>query len=67
MKVKVSQAIAATVRGAKELHKVSPRLFLVITLAAVVSALIPYATVFFSAQILKELTLLRRAEHISIT
>ena len=62
MKVKVSQAIAATVRGAKELHKVSPRLFLVITLAAVVSALIPYATVFFSAQILKELTLLRRAD-----
>ena len=62
MKVKVSQAVAATVRGAKELHKVSPRLFLVITLAAVVSALIPYATVFFSAQILKELTLLRRAD-----
>ena len=62
MKVKTSQAVAATIRGAKELHKVSPRMFVVITLAAVVSALIPYATVFFSAQILKELTLLRRAD-----
>ena len=62
MKVKTSQAVAATIRGAKELHKVSPRMFAVITLAAIVSALIPYATVFFSAQILKELTLLRRAD-----
>jgi len=62
MKVKTSQAVAATIRGAKELHKVSPRMFVVITLAAIVSALIPYATVFFSAQILKELTLLRRAD-----
>ena len=62
MKVKTSQAVAATIRGAKELHKVSPKLFPVIILTAVASALIPYATVFFSARILKELTLLRRAE-----
>ena len=39
MKVKTSQAVAATIRGAKELHKVSPRMFVVITLAAIVSAL----------------------------
>ncbi len=62
MKKKTRNAIAATIRGVKELHKVSPQLFPVITFAAIVSALIPYATVFFSAQILKELTLLRRAE-----
>ena len=60
--IKAGKAITTTVRGARELHKVSPKLFPVITLAAIVSALIPYATVFFSAQILKELTLLRRAE-----
>ena len=62
MKMNARNAITATVRGVRELHKVSPKLFPVITLAAIVSALIPYATVFFSAQILKELTLLRRAE-----
>ena len=60
--IKAGKAITTTVRGARELHKVSPKLFPVITLAAIVSALIPYATVFFSAQILKELTLLRRAK-----
>ena len=62
MKMNARNAITATVRGVRELHKVSPKLFPVITLAAIVSALIPYVTVFFSAQILKELTLLRRAE-----
>jgi len=61
MKIKAAKALSAHIRGAKELHKVSPRLFLVITLLAIVSALIPYVTVFFSAQVLKELTLLRRA------
>ncbi|MBQ8359686.1 MAG: hypothetical protein IJX37_07250, partial [Oscillospiraceae bacterium] len=61
MKVKTSQAVAATIRGVKELHRVSPSLFPVITFSAIVSALIPYVTVFFSAQILTELTLLRRA------
>ena len=61
MKVKTSQAVADTIRGVKELHRVSPSLFPVITFSAIVSALIPYVTVFFSAQILTELTLLRRA------
>ena len=58
--INAGKAITTTVRGVRELHKVSPKLFPVITLAAIVSALIPYATVFFSAQILKELALLRR-------
>ena len=46
----------------KELHSVSPRFFPVITLYSVVLALTPYVTVYFSAQILKELALLRREE-----
>ncbi len=62
MKVKTVKAGSLHIRGAKELHKVSPHLFPVITLLAIVSALIPYVTVFFSARILKELTLLRRAD-----
>ena len=62
MKGKTANALAVTLRGLKELHGVSPGLFPVIVLSAAVSAIIPYVTVFFSAQILKELTLLRRPE-----
>ncbi len=62
MKIKTGKAVSLHIRGAKELHKVSPRYFTVITLSAIVSALIPYVTVFFSARILTELTLLRRAD-----
>ena len=60
--MKLSRVFAVHRRGLRELHKVTPRLFPTITLSAVVSALLPYATVFFSAQILKELALLRRAD-----
>mgnify|MGYP003292902541 CR=1 FL=1 len=42
-------------RGVKELHKITPKLFTVMVLHAVVAGLIPYVTVFFSARILKEL------------
>lgn len=62
MKVKTGKAVSLHIRGAKELHKVSPHLFPVITLLSIVSALVPYVTVFFSARILTELTLLRRAD-----
>ena len=62
MKMKLSRVLAVHKRGLQELHKVTPKLFPIITLSAVVSAVIPYATVFFSAQILKELALLRRAD-----
>lgn len=61
-KVSLVRAVKVHSRGAKELKKVSPKLFNVITLSAIVSALVPYATVFFSAQILRELALLRREE-----
>ena len=62
MKMSISRILSAHKRGVQELHKVTPKLFPVITLTAVLSALIPYVTVFFSAQILKELALLRRAD-----
>ena len=62
MKMSISRVLSAHKRGVQELHKVTPKLFPVITLTAVLSALIPYVTVFFSAQILKELALLRRAD-----
>ena len=64
MKEKVNMYHAATVhlRGIKELHRVSPKFFPVLTLHCIVSAVTPYITVFFSAQILKELAILRRAD-----
>lgn len=60
--MRISRILSAHRRGLQELHKVSPRLFPVITVTAILSALIPYVTVFFSAQILKELALLRRED-----
>ena len=62
MNKKFSHILAVHKRGLQELHKVSPKLFPLITLSAIVSALIPYVTVFFSAQILKELAMERRAD-----
>ena len=61
-KVNLGHALSAHLRAARLLHKVSPKFFLISTLYSVVAALTPYVTVFFSAQILKELALLRRAE-----
>ena len=61
-KVTLRHALKAHIRAMKELHSVSPRFFPVITLYSVVLALTPYVTVYFSAQILKELALLRREE-----
>ena len=61
-KNKLRHAAASHRRGMKELHKVSPKFFPVLTLYCIVSAIAPYITVFFSAQILKELATLRRAE-----
>lgn len=55
-------ALAAHLRGVRELHKISRRFFPVLTLYSVVSAVTPYVVVFFSAQILKEIALLRRAD-----
>lgn len=64
MKEKVNARHVAVMhlRGIKELHKVSPKFFPLLTLHCIVSAITPYVTVFFSAQILKELAVLRRAD-----
>ena len=59
-KVNMRHAVAIHLRGIKELYKVSPKFFAVLTLHCIVNAVIPYITVFFSAQILKELASLRR-------
>jgi len=60
--MKFRQMLALHLRGAKDLNKKSPRLFPAILLSAVVSALAPYVTVWFSAQLLGELSGLRRPE-----
>ena len=59
-KVNMRHAVAIHLRGIKELYKVSPKFFTVLTLHCIVNAVTPYITVFFSAQILKELASLRR-------
>ena len=61
-KVTMSHALSIHLRAAKELHHISPRIFLILTVSSIVTALTPYITVFFSAQILKELALLRRTD-----
>lgn len=55
-------AVATHLRGIKELHNVSHRFFPVLTLYGILDAITPYITVFFSAQILKELATLHRAD-----
>ena len=60
-KVSIKHAVSLHVRAAKALHSISPRFFPILTLYCVAAAALPYVTVFFSAQLLKELALLRRA------
>lgn len=61
-KVTVMQTLAVHFRTVRVLHKVNPGFFPFTAIYAVVSALTPYVTVFFSARILQELALLRREE-----
>ena len=61
-KVNMRNAAALHLRGIKELHKVSPKFFPLLTVYSIFSAITPYITVFFSAQILKELATMRREE-----
>ena len=61
-KVTLKTAVKYHYRGAKALHSINPRFFAVCTIYAVIAAVTPYVAVFFSAQILKELAQLRRAE-----
>ena len=63
-KVNMRNAAALHLRGIKELHKVSPKFFPLLTVYSIFSAITPYVTVFFSAQILKELATLRREENL---
>lgn len=56
------KAAAMHLRAIKQLHSVTPRFFPVLTLYCLFGAITPYVTVFFSARILTELAMLRRAE-----
>lgn len=58
----MTKAIRLHLRGIRLLNKVQPKFFPVQTLYCIVYALSPYVTVFFSAQILKELAMARRSE-----
>ncbi len=62
MKKTVSHIFADHLRGIRLLRSISGRIFPVVTLNALFSALTPYVTVFFSARILTELAGARRAE-----
>lgn len=61
-KISMTKAIRLHLRGIRLLNKVQPKFFPVQTLYCIVYALSPYVTVFFSAQILKELAMARRPE-----
>lgn len=62
MKINTKHAFAVHWQGAKLLHRFSPQFFPIVTLSALVTALLPYVTVYLSAQILKELSTARRPE-----
>ena len=53
-KVTIRHAVSSHLRGIKELHKVSPKFFPLLTLHCFFSAIFPYISVFFSAQIIKQ-------------
>ena len=61
-KITTRHVIDSHLRGIRELHKVSPKFFPILTFHCIFSAVTPYITVFFSAQILKELATMRRAD-----
>lgn len=61
-KVTLRHGISVHLRGIRELSKISSRFFPILTLYALFSAVTPYVTVFLSAQVLKELAGLRRAD-----
>ena len=61
-KVSMRKAVAMHIRAIKELHSVTPKFFPVLTLYCILGAITPYVTVFFSAQILRELAVFRRAD-----
>ncbi|MDO5152309.1 MAG: ABC transporter ATP-binding protein [Eubacteriales bacterium] len=60
--MKYKEIIALHLRGAKDLSRKCPQLFPAIFVNSIVSAVAPYVTVWFSAQLLGELSGLRRPE-----
>ena len=56
------RAAAVHLRAIRELHRVTPQHFPVLTLYCLFGAITPYVTVFFSARVLTELATLRREE-----
>lgn len=60
--MKYKKIIALHLRGAKDLSRKCPRLFPAIFVNSIISAIAPYVTVWFSAQLLGELSGLRRPE-----
>lgn len=60
MKRSFQYHLSREIRAIRMLHGVTPQFFPIITLNAIVKAVLPYATVFLSARILTELATLRR-------
>ncbi len=61
-KITAKEAVKAHLRAIRTLHRISPRFFPVSAFLSVISALVPYITVFCSANILNELAGMRREE-----
>ena len=61
-KTTLRRAAAVHLRAIRELHRVTPQHFPVLTLYCLFGAITPYVTVFFSARVLTEQATLRRAE-----
>lgn len=61
MKHNFQYHLSREIRAIRMLHGVTPQFFPIVTLNAIVKAVLPYATVFLSAKILTELATLRRA------
>lgn len=61
MKHNFQYHLSREIRAIRMLHGVTPQFFPIVTLNAIVKAVLPYATVFLSAKILTELAILRRA------
>ncbi len=61
MKHNFQYHLSREIRAVRMLHGVTPQFFPIVTLNAIVKAVLPYATVFLSAKILTELATLRRA------
>lgn len=61
MKRSFQYHLSREIRAIRMLHGVTPQFFPIVTLNAIVKAVLPYATVFLSAKILTELATLRRA------